>query len=313
MKLSDLVDYRNLLDQYSLEDIHQQARRELGAVMHQIVNHGLQFKQYSREIGQDAAAIDAAFAKFGATVADIKQHLDVLIEQRYPDMMRESVRWFDHESIYETTEYILNRRLQVDSVDREILMGRILRYTDWRLPGLCFRPGLEKWIEHLVPLDPLYLVDNSMELLQPAVNGFHPQYQRRLRLYTVDDHNGNTRILKDLPNNQFGYVFAYNWFNFKPLSVIEQYLKELWHKVRPGGVVLMTFNDCDYAHGVGLAERNFMCFTPGTRIMQAAEAAGFDTIDRYRGQGDLAWLEFQKPGKIYSIRGGQTLAKIVEK
>jgi hypothetical protein len=56
-----------------------------------------------------------------------------------------------------------------------------------------------------------------------------------------------------------------------------------------------------------------MCFTPGTRIMKAAETVGFDTLDRHRGLGDVAWLEFQKPGKIYSLRGGQTLAKIIEK
>jgi hypothetical protein len=313
MKLSDLVDYRNLLEEYSLEDIHHQLRQQINAVMHQIVNHGLQFKQFSREIGQDAASIDSAFIKFGSTVKEIKQHLDILIEQQYPDMFRESTRWFNHESIYETNDYILNRRLAVDSESEELLLGRILRYTDWRLPGLCFRPGREKWIEHLVPLDPLYLVDNNLELLEPAVSSFHPQYQRRLRLYAVNDRNDNKAILNDLPNNQFGYVFAYNWFNFKPIEVIEQYFRELSLKVRNGGVVFMTYNDCNFAHGVALAEKNFMCFTPGNMIIRAAESAGFDLTERYKATGDVAWLEFQKPGKIYSLRGGQTLAKIVEK
>lgn len=313
MKLSDLVDYRNLLEEYSLESIHHQARQQINAVMHQIVNHGLQFKQYSRDIGHDASEIDLAFKKFSSTVNEIKQHLDVLIEQRHPEMYRESTRWFNDESIHETIDYILNRRLHIDPEGEELLLGRILRYTDWRLPGLCFRPGVEKWIEHLVPLDPLYLVDNSLELLDPCVSKFHPQYQRRLRLYAVNDYNSNKNILGTLPNNQFGYVFAYNWFNFKPMEVIEQYLRELWLKIRPGGVLLMTFNDCDFAHGVALAEKNFMCFTPGVRIMQIAESIGFDTLDRYRGAGDVAWFEFQKPGKIQTLRGGQTLAKIIEK
>ena len=95
MKLSDLVAYRNLLEEYSLADIHQQSRGQLNAVMHQVVNHGLQFKQFSKELGQDAAAIDSAFVKFGATINVIKQHCDVLIEQQYPDMCRESQSWFD--------------------------------------------------------------------------------------------------------------------------------------------------------------------------------------------------------------------------
>lgn len=313
MKLSELVDYRNLLEEYSLEDIHQQSRQQINAVMHQIVNHGLQFKQYSRDIGHDANGIDEAFNKFNSTVRDIKQHLDILIEERYPEMFRESTRWFNDESIHETNDYILNRQLHIDSQGQEQLLGNILRYTDWRLPGLCFRPGNEKWIEHLVPLDPLYLVDNNLELLNPSVSRFNEQYQRRLRLYAVNDTNNNTNILGRLPDNQFGYVLAYNWFNFKPMEVIEQYLRELWLKIRPGGVLLMTFNDCDYAHGVALAEKNFMCFTPGRHIMRAAEDIGFDTLDRYRGTGNVSWFEFMKPGKVSTLRGGQTLAKIIEK
>lgn len=312
MKLSELVAYRNLLEEYSLENIHAHTRQQLQAVMHQIVNHSLQFKQFSRDLGNDAAAIDTAFARFKDTVFGIKQHLDVLIEDCYPDMYSESMRWFTYESVYETNEYILNRKLKMDATDQEQMLGRLLRYTDWRYPGLCLRPGLEKWVEHLVPLDPLYLVDINQELLQPAVLAFNEQYQRRLRLYTVQEHN-NSNILNQLPNNQFGYVFAYNWFNFKPMEVISQYLRELWLKIRPGGVLFMTINDCDFAHGVALAEHNYMCFTPGSRVMKIAEDLGFETLHRYRGLGDVAWFEFQKPGKLHSIRGGQALAKIVEK
>lgn len=312
MQLSELVAYRNLLEQHCLDDIHNHTTQQLQAVMHPIVNHDLQFKQFSLDLAQDAAAIDSAFADFKKTVFDIKQHLDVLIEDRHPDMYRESLRWFTYESVYETNDYILNRRLKMDSVDQEHMLGRILRYTDWRYPGLCFRPGQEKWVEHLVPMDPLYLVDINHDLLQPSVSAFHEQYQRRLRLYTVQEHH-SAKYLDQLPNNQFGYVFAYNWFNFKPMEVITQYLNELWLKIRPGGILFMTLNDCDFAHGVALAEHNFMCFTPGSRVMKAAEDLGFETLHRYRGQGDLAWLEFQKPGKLSSLRGGQALAKVVEK
>ena len=31
----------------------------------------------------------------------------------------------------------------------------------------------------------------------------------------------------------------------------------------------------------------------------------------YASLGDLTWLELQRPGQISSLRGGQTLAKIV--
>jgi hypothetical protein len=54
-----------------------------------------------------------------------------------------------------------------------------------------------------------------------------------------------------------------------------------------------------------------MCYTPGRVICQAAESAGFDIVYQHTGLGDLTWLELQRPGQISSLRGGQTLAKIV--
>ena len=312
MRLSDLVDYRNLLDEFDLTTVQGEATHKFNAFAHKVINHGLQFNRFSHQIAADGEAIRSAFTAFGDTVDSIRQHLDQLINERKPEQYRESLRWFEFESIYETNDYILNRRLHLTPEDQEELQGRVLRYTDWRLPGLCFRPGMESWVEQLVPLDPLYLVDINTELLAPAVNKFHPDYQRRLRLYTVKEKL-NEPLLTQLPNNQFGYVFAYNWFNFKPMQIIEQYLREMLIKLRPGGVMLMTFNDCDYAHGVALAERNFMCYTPGTALAQRAEAIGFDVIHRYKGSGDVAWIELQRPGNIETMRGGQTLAKIMPK
>jgi hypothetical protein len=122
----------------------------------------------------------------------------------------------------------------------------------------------------------------------------------------ADEH-----ILSALPNDQFGLIFAYNYFNFRPLELITRYLVEMYKKMRPGGMVIMTINDCDCAHSVELVEQKFMCYTPGRAICQAAESAGFDILYQHTGLGDLSWLELQRPGQISSLRGGQTLAKIV--
>ena len=47
--------------------------------------------------------------------------------------------------------------------------------------------------------------------------------------------------------------------------------------------------------------------------MEEAKTAGFELTNSYDGKGDVSWLEFRKPGNIVSLRGGQTLAKIVAK
>jgi hypothetical protein len=160
-----------------------------------------------------------------------------------------------------------------------------------------------------IQLDPLYIVDQTQELIDPAVSRFNETYRARLRPYVINEHD--TKILGSLPNNQFGLIFAYNYFNFKPMELIQQYLEELYEKLRSGGTVIMTYNDCDLAHGVALAEQHFMCYTPGSQIVKIAESTGFYVTYRHTGSGDLAWIELQRPGEIVSLRGRQTLAKVV--
>jgi len=312
MTLSDLIEYKNLLDSFSLRDIHYTARHRLDGMIHQVINHRSQLQTQSDQLIKDGHNIDRAFDSFQQTLDQIKQELEHKISALEPIYLQESLRLYQEEMCYETNEYILNRKLHLDNESAERLQGRIVRYTDWRLPGLIFRPAQENFIEQLVPLDPLYVVDQNLDLLQPAVSKFTPEYQRRLRLYTVNEQMPQP-FLSALPDAQFGYVFAYNYFNFKPMEVIKQYLVEFWYKLRPGGVVFMTINDCDYEHGVALAESSFMTYTPGRQIVAHAEQLGFEINDRYRGAGNVAWIELQRPGEIHSLRGGQTLAKIMAK
>lgn len=310
MKLSELVDYLNQIDEFELTQIYHEARRRLDAVVHKIEHNNLQFGKFTHRIKDDGDRIDQSFDQFSVTIDAIRSHVTDAIHALQPEYLRESLRLFQHEMCFDSNEYILSRRLHCDADSAELLTGRILRYSDWRVPGLIFRPALEKHIEQLVPLDPLYVIDNNVDLLQPAVNAFTEEYRRRLRLYAAVENLGKP-ILSALPDSQFGYCFAYNYFNFKPLEIICQYLDELWRKLRPGGAVFFTYNDCDRSHGVALAERHFMCYTPGSMIQAHAEELGFEVTDRHTGLGDVAWFEFTKPGDIKSLRGGQTLAKIV--
>lgn len=309
MILSEVVAYKNLLDSFSLREIHQDARHRLDAVIHAIIHYGIDFDDYTNEVVEQGHTIDRSFANFEASVNKISDSLDALIATKSQEYYVNSSKIYYQEMCFDSNDYILNRRLNIDPASAELLDGLIGRYADWRWPGLIFRPGREDLIDRLVALDPLYLVDHNLELLEPAVTKYHPQYQRRLCKYVVNEKTDN--MLEDLPNNQFGYVFAYNYFNYKPLELIQRYIKTIWYKLRPGGVLFMTINDCDYAHGVALAERNFMMYTPGSKLVEYAESLGLELVSRHRGQADLSWLELRKSGKLKSIRAGQTLAKIM--
>lgn len=310
MKLSQIVDYLNLIETLDIHSEAADATRKMSAIIHAIVNHTLQFDNCSQDIQQNFNQVITALDDFSSNLVTLRQHLKGLIDHREPDYLLESFRLFDQEMRHDSPQYILSRRLGIDDTDRIALQSRLKNLTDWRLPGMVIGARNETFVEDLVPLDPLYLVDHHSELLTPAVQKFTTEYQQRLRQYVVNDHSPDT-ILHELPNNQFGVIFAYAYFNFRPMQVISKYLVEIAQKLRPGGTFIMTYNNCDRAHGIALAERSWMCYTPKRLVLAAAEKAGLEYVSDTDANGDLSWIEFVRPGEIESLRGGQTLAKII--
>lgn len=310
MKLSELVDYLNLLEQDEHNPDYVMAMKKFESMIYMVNNHPIQIEVFKQELSDRVNHVYQSFDQVQSTIDEIKDKIRIMIGQREALQFEQSQRLYSDEMCYETDDYILNRRLAIDDDSNILLRAHLKNYSDWRLPGLIIRPSKENFIEDLVPLDPLYLVDQNLNLLKPSIDAFTVEYQRRLRPYDVNDYE-YADPLWQLPDNQFGLIFSYNYFNYKPIDVIRRYLNNMYQKLRPGGVAIFTYNNCDYAHGTALSEKNFMCYTPGRLVRSHAESQGFEILFEHRGQGDVAWIELRKPGEIESVRGGQTLAKIV--
>ena len=309
--LRRFVDYLNHLEDREAEAVYLEARRDLDSLIHAVVNHPEAISQDRCDILHQASRdIDRAYENFIRHFDLLKRHVRNLVIESEPEYFVESLRLFDEESQFETVEYKLQRKLQPDDEQVERVLGKLLRYSKWQVPGMIVGPGTDNWIDTLVALDPLYLIDTDPALLDPAYQRFPETYQRRLRLYTVKEHLGQP-VLDLLPSGQFGFCLVYNFFNYRPLEMINQWLEEIRVCLRPGGTLLFTFNDCDWAHGVGLAERKYMSYTPGRMLVQKLLALEFRVLEHYHGANNMAWIEAQVPGEISTLRGGQTLAKIV--
>jgi hypothetical protein len=311
MKLSELVGYLNLLDSNALAPDYHASIQRFREIEHVLSTHPVQIGDYQSVFAEKVNSIAQEFQHAQSALDDLRMSVREQIAALEPLYYQDSQRVYEEEMCYEPNEYILNRHLKISPEGKILLTARLLQYTDWRLPGLIIRPGLEKFIENLVPLDPLYLADSHQELLDPSIQAFTPEYQRRLRSYVINNYK-STNALQHLPANQFGLIFAYNYFNYKPMKVFCQYLDNMLNLLRPGGVAIFTFNNCDWADGVILAEKGFMCYTPGREILAYCNQIGFEILSINHKQGNvISWLEIKKPGKIESIRGGQSLAKIV--
>jgi SAM-dependent methyltransferase len=321
MKLSELVAYRNHLSGFDVNTIQYTARHKLEEIVYNVQNSVIQPRAFTQTLQEDQTRVITAFDHFSSTLVELISELDSMIETAEKTQYAESTRLYNEEvarygrldepTNKKVNQQILDRRMPMTADVQQMISNRIKSYVDWKYPGLIIRPGIETFISDLVALDPLYLVDYSTELLQPALSTFPEEYQRRLRVYEQDPCS--TNVLDALPDNQFGMCLAFNFFEFTPLEVVEQYLRNIFNKLRPGGILAMTFNDCDRAHCVALVEKNFCFYTPGQRVKATAKSIGYRQMFSWTDMGNLTWLELRKPGELESIRGGQTLAKIVNK
>jgi SAM-dependent methyltransferase len=311
MKLSELVTFKNELDRLSAVSAQKTADNEINKITHLVGSFALTVPQ-SEQFEQARSNIIEKFIEFEDQLNELKLSIKKQIEDAERPWFAESYRLYEKEMINETVEYILNRRAVIGDSTKEFYKNRISRYTNWKYPAMFIRPGLEDYVNGMVACDPLYLVDEQYDLLTPIMSQHNELYQQRLRPYVINERQDG-EILNRLPNDQFGLIVVYNFFNFRPLEVIRQYLTELYEKLRTGGILVMTINDCDRDKGVILVEQHFACYTPGNMIIDLAKSIGFEVEFVWNDDGPATWIELRRPGELTSLRGGQTLAKIVAK
>lgn len=305
MKLSQLVLLKEQLNQIPFDSLQTALSR-----VSDELTYITQDTDYSLTNDQDVLV--QALATFHQKIADLKLTIDQDIKKIEPEYFVKSYYAYSHE-LERSAENIQSNITNPNvNLDLTLFTSRLRKYADWHYPGLIIRPNLESFIDDMVPHDPLYIADISYELLQPALDKFNTQYQTRLRTSVIDE-NSIDPLLNAIPDGQFGVIFAYNFLNFRPLELFKKYLSEAYQKLKPGGVFILTFNDCDRFAGVQAAEINYTVYTPGYLIRELAQLNGFKVEYECATSGPSTWLELQKPGTLSSLKGGQTLAKILPK
>jgi len=311
MKLSKLVAYRTLLDELTPTDTEEFVKSKLGSVIHVVDNHPLQFPDLLTNLYHAQQRVTESFDMFQRELCKIKQELSQSISSLQPHYLAESYKLYGDMS-QDSTEYILSRRITMNADSESFIQSRVQYYSDWHHAGMIIRPANEIFMNHMVACDPLYVIDQSHDLLAPTRDKFNPVYQSRLRFNVIQENSGQP-MLEQIPDGQIGFCMAFNFFHFKPFEVVRAYLTEIYQKLRPGGVMAFSFNDCDRAGAVKNAENFFMCYTPGSMLQSLCESLDF--VMRYRYDIDAAttWMELEKPGIKPSLRGGQALAELKPK
>lgn len=323
MKLSELVQIYNQVSDFDYSGLKNTADSELKTVTTITLD---------TELDSARQKLMSDFDNFINAVEDEKNKIKKQISEQERSYMLDSYRTYElarrykYEWFYNTTadkstadeqikrnvDNILSTSLPISEQGSEFIKGRILQHSNWKNTTMILHPAKQNLINMLVSNDPLYLVDESYELIKPVVEQFTPLYQSRVRTCVIKEDT-NKEILHALPDNQFGLVLSWDYFNYRPFEVIRTYLHEIYKKLRPGGYFMMTFNDCDRWPGVMAVETRSALYTPGLLIRSFASRIGFEEAYVWHEGGPWTWIEFRKPGDWTSLRGGQALAKIIAK
>lgn len=311
MKLSELVAYRNQLNRMHINEARTTTNVDLNRIEHLINGKEFDPNNIRQKLKDKRNDISQQFDEFVELVEQAKSEAQQEIDLKEQYWLTETYRLYDQEMVHDTDEHILNRKPRLSSEHDAIIRARIKNFSNHLYSGMIIRPGLETFIQDMVSFDPLYLVDQNDNMLFPAMIEFPDQYRRRLRPVVVDERDQSIPILYRLPDGQFAICVAYNFFEFKPMPVIELWLREIFAKLRPGGRLMMTFNDCDNEKAVKLAEQYYACYTPGRMVKAVAEQIGYEIYFVWNDNVPTTWIELQKPGTLTTLRGGQALAKVV--
>ena len=217
-----------------------------------------------------------------------------------------------YESQHKLADVATNRDIRklymYDNV-REVVKTRIYTYVDWRYPTLEIGPGDGDFTQHLIAGDPLYVVDIHQEFLDSTKKQFNEFYAtKRLRPYLIK----NNYDLSALPQQQMGFVLAWNIFNYFPLEGIKEYLKEISKLMRPGGVLLFSYNNSDRWQGAEMVENAFMCHTPKHVLLPLLESLGFEIITSKDYDPTVSWVEVRKSGVISTCKAHQTMGSVIQ-
>lgn len=197
-------------------------------------------------------------------------------------------------------------RMDLDDSPDKHLLSRIFQHSLYKYPALELGCRDGEFTQHLIASDPLYIADVHTEFLTSAVSMFPEEYQARVRKYLIKDNN-----IQGLPENQFGFIFSYNFFNYLSFDSIKQLMISAHKWLRPGGTIIFTYNNSDIGVGAAYAESYYMSYVPRSMLVPMCESLGFELIDHRDYDPNISWVEFRKHGALTTVKASQALGEIM--
>jgi hypothetical protein len=220
-------------------------------------------------------------------------------------------------------EHVMRRQLIVDETIKTIFNNKISKLSQIKYPGLQINSKFFcadtcddiDWINYMVASDPLYLLGPNITNLEKSLSSYPEVYQKRVRLYSLDDK----RNLSILPQAQFSLIFCWDFFNYLSIETIDLYLHQLIRLLRPGGTLLFTYNNCDLVDSAKLVDQDTASWATPHLLEKIYSNHGFelvgidDIISDDINFSHVSWVELKRPGNLTTSKISQAAGLIGRK
>jgi phospholipid N-methyltransferase len=248
-------------------------------------------------------------------ISNLIQYVDTLIEEQVKEFYKSGylingVEFTGETDVHNERQY---RNITCTEDVKQTVISKIRNHTNSKYPALEIGPGDGQWTEYMVAGDPLYIVDIHPEFLESTKSKFPIEYQRRLRSYLLGWHGVPKDDLSMLPQNQFGFIFAWQVFDFFPFDKTKVYLEQCFNLLRPGGVMMFSYNNCEFSAAAVYTEIGFKSWMPKKLIINTCQELGFEVLDTNDSLSGFHWIQIKKPGELKTVKTGQAMGEIIHR
>jgi hypothetical protein len=297
--LAELVEYKNnlkeVIPKLSIDDVLYSEAQLINSLtskfdLNEYQKHIDRIRSTYTDISQKNKEIIASIEEI---INDINNNISEILESKTSDTFKESV---------------MRSRLVINEPIKNIFNNKISKLSQIKYPGLQINSKFfsedtcddNDWINYMVASDPLYLLGPNFTNLEKSLLSYPEVYQKRVRLYGLDDK----RNLSILPQAQFSLIFCWDFFNYLSIETIDLYLHQLMRLLRPGGTLLFTYNNCDLVDSAKLVDQDNASWATPLLLENIYSNHGFELVDSDDIISDdinfshVSWVELKRPGNL---------------
>lgn len=319
MQLKNLVKYKNLIKDLDDEGLKKHINSKLSALLSDIKLHEFDSDNLKEKMQGNHLKVLENLEDLSDNLNKFRTDLQNTIETlEQPYYQKSEIIYKENQLMHPE---IRRSRLRANNLinndeSRQLLVDTVDTYISSQYPTLQLSPGYGDVTKHILAGTPLYIVDDDQIMLEQFQGEFFNDTMiRRTNFYVMNDKDDDP--LLGLPKEQIGFCVIIDYFNFKTVDIIRKYLQSLYNIMRAGGVVIFTFNNCDYPKGIDKVDEMYYCYTTESEMQTMCKELGFKIIklvarDYDERNNGISWLEIKKPGELSTIRAGQGLAQIMD-